>query len=75
MRCMMALEHVKRFIDQLKSDEQLRYRFEAFIAAEGYSFPLSEITITEKEELKESPKKRGYKRDFSNLRGYEHWEG
>ncbi len=75
MRCIMALEHAKKFIDQLKSDETLRYRFEAFIAAEGFSFPLNEIKITEREEPKESPKKRGYKRDFSNLKGYENWVG
>jgi hypothetical protein len=70
----MALGNAKRFLDHLKSDKELQYRFEAFAAGEGYPFALNEIKITEGEELKECLK-CGYKRSFSHLEGYENWVG
>ncbi len=71
----MALGQAKKFIDQLKSDQELRYRFQAFIASEGYSFALNEIQLTERAVLKERLSKCCYTRDLSTLRGYENWVG
>ncbi|MEI8185284.1 MAG: Nif11-like leader peptide family natural product precursor [Chlorobiaceae bacterium] len=71
----MALEQAKRFIHHLESDEELRYRFEAFIVNEGYSFTLNEIMIAECEELKERRTSLGYSRKPFNLCGYENWVG
>ena len=35
----MALGQAKKFIDQLKSDQELRYRFQAFIASNLSDYP------------------------------------
>ncbi|MEI7789236.1 MAG: Nif11-like leader peptide family natural product precursor [Chlorobiaceae bacterium] len=71
----MAGEQAKKFVHQLKSDHELRYRLEAFIAEEGYSFKLHEIVIAECEDRKERCTNSGYKRRHPDLCGYEHWAG
>lgn len=73
----MALEHVSKFIHKLNIDKELRHRFEAFIANEGFSFTLNEIMIAEREE------KSGHSFHGPNnlkplslhLCGYENWVG
>lgn len=71
----MALEQARRFIHQLQSDEELRYRFEAFIADEGYFFTLNEIMIAECEEMNVRCKPLDNKRNPFTLCGYENWVG
>jgi len=60
----MSIEQARIFIHQLHSDEELRYRFEAFLEDEGYSFKANEIIIIEREE--NIPK-------TSYLTGYQYW--
>ncbi|NMW20924.1 MAG: hypothetical protein HKK67_04690 [Chlorobiaceae bacterium] len=69
----MSIEQVRKFIRQLNSDEELRYRFEAFLEDEGYSFKSDEIMITACEKMRvhrhfdENIQKSSY------LTGYQYW--
>ena len=69
----MSIEQARKFIHNLNSDEELRYRFEAFLEDEGYSFKADEIMITDYEKMRVHRHLDENIQKSSYFTGYQYW--